>query len=93
MKLSDRFLKNRIKPIVITQLILAIPMLIIIFLTFTSNSVNFFYSLLIQIILAISMFLMGIEQYLLKKRSLSITLFALTSLLILVIIQTILYQN
>ena len=89
MKLSDRFFKNRVKPIVITQLILVIPMIIIVFLTFTSNTINYFYTEVIQIILAISMFLMGIEQYLLKKKIFSITFFALTLLIILVIIQTI----
>ena len=88
MKLNDRFFKNRVKPIVITQLILVIPMLIIVFLTFTSNTVNFFYTAVIQILLAISMFLMGIEQYFLKKKRWAISFFILTLLIILVVIQT-----
>ena len=40
MKLSDRFFKNRVKPIAIAQLILVIPLLIIVILTFTSNTVR-----------------------------------------------------
>lgn len=88
MKLSDRFFKNRVKPIVFTQLIIVIPMIIIVLLTFTSNTVNFFYNAVIQILLAISMFLMGIEQYLLKKKTLSIAFFAITLFIILVVIQT-----
>jgi len=88
MKLSDRFYKNRIKPIVIAQLILVIPMIIIVFLTFKSNTINIFHNAIIQILLAISMFLLGIEQYLLKKKRLSIAFFALTLLIILVVIQT-----
>ncbi|MDN3015714.1 hypothetical protein PH210_05760 [Paenibacillus sp. BSR1-1] len=88
MKLSDRFFKNRVKPIVITQLILTIPMIIIVFLIFTSNTVNFFYNEVTGIILAISMFLNGIEQYILKKNRVSIAFFVLTLFIILVVIQT-----
>jgi hypothetical protein len=87
MKLSDRLSKNRVKPIVITQFILVILMIIILFLTFTSNTVNFFYTIVTQIILAISMFLLGIEQYLLKKKIFSIAFFAVTLLIILVVIK------
>jgi hypothetical protein len=88
MKLRDRFFKNRVKPIVITQFILIIPMIVFILLSFTTYPVNFFYSGFVQIILAINMFLLGTEQYILKKKRLSIPFFALTLLIILVVIQT-----
>ena len=91
MKLSDRFLKNRVKQIVITQFILIIPMIVFIFLSFTTYPVNFFYSGFIGIILAISMFLNGIEQYILKKKGWSISFFALTLLIILVAVH--MFQN
>ena len=88
MKLSDRFFKNRVKSIVITQFILIIPMLVLILLSFTTYPVNFFYSGFIGIILAISMFLTGIEQYALKKKGWAISFFFITLLIILVVIQT-----
>jgi amino acid permease len=86
MKLSDRFLKNRVKQIVITQFILIIPMIVFVFLSFTTYPVNFFYSGFIGIILAISMFLNGIEQYILKKKGWS-KFFILSVFLILVAVQ------
>jgi len=88
VKLSDRFFKNRVKPIAIAQLILVIPLLIIVILTFTSNTVNLFYTAVIQILLAISMFLTGIEQYMLKNKWQAITFFALTLFIIFVVIKT-----
>ena len=88
MKLSDRFFKNRVKPIVITQFILIFPMIVFIFLSFTTYPVNFFYAGFVQIILAISMFLMGIEQYILKKKVWSISFFILSVFLILVAVQS-----
>jgi amino acid permease len=88
MKLSDHFLKNRVKQIVITQFILIIPMIVLLFLSFTTYSVNFFYSGFIGIILAISMFLNGIEQYILKKKGKSIPFFILSVLIILVAVQS-----
>jgi len=88
MKLSDRFFKNRVKPIVITQFILIIPMLVFVLLSFMTYPVNFFYSGFIGIILAISMFLNGIEQYALKKKGRAISFFILTLFIILVAIQT-----
>jgi hypothetical protein len=88
MKLSDRFFKNRVKPIVITQFILIIPMIIFIFFSLTTYPVNFFYSGFVQIILAISMFLTGIEQYILKKKGLSISFFIISAFLILVAVQS-----
>ncbi|MDQ0202270.1 hypothetical protein [Neobacillus ginsengisoli] len=88
MKLSDRFLKNRVKQIVITQFILIIPMIVFLFLSFTTYPVNFFYSGFIGIILAISMFLNGIEQYILKKKGWSISFFILSVFIILVALQS-----
>lgn len=88
MKLSDRYFKNRVKPIVIAQMILAIPMIIILIFTLTSNTVNFFYNGILQIILALSMFLLGTEKYILKKKRTSIPFFVLTLLIIFVAIQT-----
>lgn len=88
MKLSDRFFKNRVKPIVITQFILIIPMIVFIFLSFTIYPVNFFYSGFVQIMLAISMFLAGIEQYILKKKGWSISFFIVSVFLILVAVQS-----
>lgn len=88
MKSSYRFFKSRVKPIVITQLILIIPMIVFIFLSFTTYPVNFFYSGFVQIILAISMFLTGIEQYTSKKKGWSISFFVLSVFFILVAVQS-----
>ncbi|WP_156431177.1 hypothetical protein [Bacillus sp. FJAT-29814] len=92
MKLNERFFKNRVKSIVITQFILIIPMIILIYLSFTTYPVNFFYSGFVQIILALSMILLGIEQYILKGKRSSTLFFALTLLIILVAIKTFMYQ-
>ena len=75
MTYKDRIFKYRVRSIVITQFILIIPMIVLIFLSFTTYPVNFFYSGLIEIILAISMLLMGIEQFILKKKGWSISLY------------------
>jgi amino acid permease len=88
MKLDDRFFKNRVKQIVITQFILIIPMIVFLFLSFTTYPVNFLYSGFIGIILAISMFLNGIEQYILKKKGWSISFFILSVIIILVAVQS-----
>ncbi|PEC51450.1 hypothetical protein COJ46_17080 [Bacillus sp. AFS077874] len=89
MTFSDRFFKNRIKPIVITQMILGIPVtLFFIFSLKSSPASNFFYSGLIGITLALYMFLSGIEQYILKKKSWSITFFVLSVMIILVASQS-----
>ncbi|WP_430786968.1 hypothetical protein VBD025_15215 [Virgibacillus flavescens] len=88
MKIRESFFTNRIKPIVITQFILIIPMIVLIYLTFTTYPVNFFYSGFVQITLAISMFLMGIEQYLIKNKGWSISSFIVSVLLIAVAIQS-----
>jgi hypothetical protein len=88
MKLSDRFFKNRVKPIVIAQLVLTIPMIVLMLLSFKTYPVNFYYSGFIGIIFAISMFLNGVEQYALKKKGMAISFFILTLLIILVAIQS-----
>ncbi|MBM7655224.1 hypothetical protein [Neobacillus cucumis] len=88
MKLNNRFFKNRVKPIFITQFILIIPMIVFIYLSFTTYPVNFFYSGFIGIILAISIILNGIEQYILKKKGRSISFFILSVLIILVAVQS-----
>ncbi|RCW63357.1 DUF3953 domain-containing protein [Saliterribacillus persicus] len=88
MKLRDRLFKNRIKPIVITQFILLIPMLVFIYLSFTTYPVNLFFSGFVQIFLAISMFLMGIEQYILKKKGWSIACFIVSILVLVVAVQS-----
>lgn len=92
MKFSERFFKNRVKPLVITQFILIIPIIVFIFLSFTTYPVNFFYSGLVQIIFAISMLLMGIEQYILKKKGWSISYFILSVLFIFVAVQSFMFQ-
>ena len=88
MKLNDRFFKKRVKPILIAQFILIFPMAVLIFLSFSTYPVNFFYSGFIGIILAISMFLNGIEQLILKKKGWSISFFILSVFLILVAVQS-----
>ncbi|WML50226.1 hypothetical protein RCG23_10705 [Neobacillus sp. PS3-34] len=88
MKFNERFFKNRIKQIVITQFILIIPMFVFLFLSFTTYPVNFFYSGFMGIILAISMLLYGIEQYILKKKRWAISFFILSVLIILVAVQS-----
>ncbi|PEC50653.1 hypothetical protein [Bacillus sp. AFS096315] len=89
MTFSERFFKNRIKPIIITQMILGFP--VTVFFIFSLKSyppVKFFYSGLIEITFALYMFLSGIEQYILKKKILSITLFVLSVIVIIEAVQT-----
>ncbi|QKE71291.1 hypothetical protein HPK19_00050 [Arthrobacter citreus] len=88
MTFSDRFFKNRVKPIVITQMILGIPVTVFFIFSLKSYPVNFFYSGLIGTTLALSMFLSGIEQYILKKKSRSIAFFVLSIIIILVAAQS-----
>lgn len=88
MKLNDRCFKNRVKSILITQFILIFPMAAFVFLSFSTNPVNFFYSGFIGIILAISMFLNGIEQYILKMKVWSISFFFFSVIIILVAVQS-----
>lgn len=83
MKLIERFFRNRIKPIVITQFFLIIPMTVFVLLSLKTYPVNFFYSGCVGMILATSMFLLGVEQYLKKKKS--VPFFVLTLLIILVV--------
>jgi hypothetical protein len=90
MKLTDRFFKNRVKPIVITQLLLLIPVLVLFILSFTADGVKniSFLSGVQQILLAVFMLLMAIEQYILKKRGLTVVYIILTIVSLSVVIQT-----
>jgi hypothetical protein len=85
MKISDRLFQNRVKPIVIFQFVLIIPMAVFVLLSFKTYPVNFFYSGCTGMTLATSMFLLGIEQYLKKKKS--VPFFVLTLIIILVAVQ------
>lgn len=69
MKLNDRFFKNRVKPILITQFILIFPMAVFVFLSFSTYPANFIYSGFIGIILAISMFFKWNRTIYFKKES------------------------
>ncbi len=88
MKFRNRFYKNRVKPIIIAQMILSIPLFIFLILSFTSYPVNFFYEGIPQSIFSIFMLLMGIEQILLSKKRMSIVFFVLTVLLISVAVES-----
>ena len=68
----NRIFKDRIKKIVIIQFILLIPLLIMMVYSFTTNSINYLYNGLFQIIFALINILNGVEQFILKKKGLSI---------------------
>lgn len=87
MKLSALIFRNRIKPFVISQLILLIPMLIIGIYVFKDEDVNFFYFGILQIVYAGFWFLMGLENFILKKKGFSFVSFFFTVLFILLAIQ------
>ncbi|MEE6449250.1 hypothetical protein RAH41_01610 [Gottfriedia acidiceleris] len=88
MTFSDRFFKNRVKHIVIIQMLLGIPITVLFILSLKSYPTNFFYSGLIGITLAVYMLLSGIEQYILNKKSWSFTFFFLSIVIILVAAQS-----
>ncbi|WP_413300044.1 hypothetical protein AA0X95_17480 [Bacillus sp. 1P10SD] len=70
--------KNRIKQIVIIQLLLLIPIFIIGILVFrVKEGVDFFYLGIFQGIVALYWFLTGIENYILKKRGSALIFFIL----------------
>jgi hypothetical protein len=81
--------KNRIKPIVIIQLLLSIPMFIIGILVFrVKEGVDFFYLGIFQVIFALFWILMGIENFILKKRGFSFVSFILAIMFILLSLET-----
>ncbi len=88
MKLSDRFFEDRVKPIVITQFILIIPMIVSIIFSFRTHHENLFYVGFSQIILSVSMLLSGIEKLKLKKKGSSVSFFVVSIFLILVAVQS-----
>ena len=88
MKLIVRILKNRIRPVVMTQFILFFPLIVFTYLTFTKSPVNFFYFGFIQIIVALMMLLMAIEQFVLKKKGWSIFFFIISIFSILVAVNS-----
>ncbi len=69
-------------------MILVIPYIVLIVFSLKSFPVNFFYSGLIGIIMAATMFLSGIENYILKKKNWSIGFFFLSIVIILVAVQS-----
>ena len=73
----NRIFKDRIKKIVIIQFILLIPLLIMVVYSFTTNSINYLYNGLFQIIFALINILNSVEQFILKKKGLSILFFIL----------------
>ena len=73
----NRIFKDRIKKIVIIQFILLIPLLIMAVYSFTTNSINYLYNGLFQIIFALINILNSVEQFILNKKGLSILFFIL----------------
>ncbi|MEH7096621.1 hypothetical protein [Neobacillus vireti] len=71
-KFNKRIFKSRIKPFVIIQLILLVAYLIISIYSLKNHEVNYFYEGLSQIILAVFWLLIGMEQFILKKKLLCI---------------------
>ncbi|GHH99443.1 hypothetical protein [Neobacillus kokaensis] len=86
-KLGKRILKDRIKPFVIIQFILLIIYLIVSNYALKNDSVNFLYLGIGQIIIAIFWALMGVENFLLKKKKYSILWFAISLLWVYLAIQ------
>ncbi|MGG3564796.1 hypothetical protein ABES03_24670 [Neobacillus rhizosphaerae] len=81
--------KNRIKQIVIIQLLLLIPIFIIGILVFrVKEGVDFFYLGIFQGIVALYWFLTGIENFILKKRGFSLIFFILGVMFILLSLET-----
>lgn len=75
--------KNRIKPIVIIQLIVLVPLIIIGLLVFKmKDQVDFFYLGMFQGISAFYWILTAIENFLLKKKAYSIVFFILAVMFI-----------
>lgn len=82
----NRIFKDRIKKIVIIQFILLIPLLVV--YSFTTNSINYLYNGLFQIIFALIIILNSVEQFILKKKGLSISFFILGILFVYISIQS-----
>jgi hypothetical protein len=87
-KLGKQIFKDRIKPFIILYLILLIAYLFISFYALKDHRINFFYTGIGQIIMALFWFLMGIEHFLLKKKMFSILWFIMTLIGIYLAIQT-----
>jgi hypothetical protein len=88
-KIGKRIFQNRIKPLVIMQLILLIPYITFsIFALKEPNTVNYFYNGLGQIVLAVFFCLLGIENLLLKKKIFSLCFFAMAIIWIYIAIQS-----
>lgn len=87
-KIVSRFLKNRIKPFVISELILLIVYILVSYYALKDHQVNFFYNGLGQMIMAVIWLLLGIENFRLKKKGISIAWFILSLLFICLSLQT-----
>lgn len=72
IKISNSFFRNRVKKIAVLQLLLMIPLLLYFIYSLNSESVNYFYNGLFQILVACINLLFCIEQYILKKKGSSI---------------------
>ncbi|WNS76159.1 hypothetical protein RRV45_03860 [Bacillus sp. DTU_2020_1000418_1_SI_GHA_SEK_038] len=66
-----KIFRNRIKPLVIMQLLCLIPILILCLFIFKDGNVNFFYNGIFQLIFAAFWLLTGIENIMMKKRGYS----------------------
>jgi hypothetical protein len=87
-KLSALIFKDKIKPLAIAQLMLFIPIIIISFFIFKAGSVNFYYNGLLQIIFSAYWLLLGIEQFIFKKKKFSYVYFFFSIMFILLAIQS-----
>jgi len=88
IKLTNSLFKNRVKKIVVIQLILLIPLFIFFIYSLNSGSVNYLYNAFFQINIALINLLFCIEQYMLKKKGFSITYLILTILFVYSAIQS-----
>jgi hypothetical protein len=87
-KLIRRIVKDRIKPFVIIQFILLIAYFIVASYALKGGETNYFYLGMCQIILALCVFLLGIEHILLNKKMSSVFMFILTFVWIYLAIQS-----
>ncbi len=79
-QLSNSLFRNRIKEIVVIQLLLMIPLIVNFIVILNSNSINYLSNGIFDMIIAVHNLLLCIEQFILKKKGIGIVFLILTIL-------------